>query len=247
MIGRRTLLIVTAALASPPAFAQAGLDALRQNAPGGIGYTPGASRGAGLGNDEIARGLKEALRIGTDRVVGTLGRQDGFWGRSDAQIPLPNWLQTAQRGLKAVGQGQLVDDLHLRMNRGAEAAVPKARQLFVDALAAMTLDDARRILNGPSNAATEYFRAKTSSPLARDMTPIVDRSLAEAGAVRALERVTAGAGGGLGGVANPRQQLTRHVVDKGIDAVFRYLGREEAAIRQNPTARTTDLLKRVFG
>jgi hypothetical protein len=133
------------------------------------------------------------------------------------------------------------------MNRGAEAAVPKARRLLTDAIAAMTLDDARRILNGPSNAATEYFRSKTSSPLARDMTPIVDRSLADAGAVRALERVGESAAGGLGSVANPRQQLTRHVVDKGIDAVFRYLGREEASIRQNPTARTTDLLKRVFG
>lgn len=239
MIGRRTLLIVSAGLIAPPAFAQF--------APGGIGFTPGANRGAGLGTDEIGRGLKEALRIGSDRVVSTLGRQDGFWGRSDAQIPLPSWLQTAQRGLKAVGQSQLVDDLHLRMNRGAEAAVPKAKKLLLDAIAAMTLDDARRILNGPSNAASEYLRSKTASPLARDMTPIVDRSLADAGAVRSLERVTGNAASGLGGVANPRQQLTRHVTDKGIDAVFRYLGREEASIRQNPTARTTDLLKRVFG
>jgi len=125
--------------------------------------------------------------------------------------------------------------------------VPKAKQLFYDAITAMTLDDARRILNGPSNAATEYFRAKMSSSLTRDTTPIVDRSLAEAGAFQALDRVTTSAAGSVSSVVNPRQQLTRHVVEKTIDAVFRYLGREEAAIRQNPTARTTELLKRVFG
>jgi len=252
VIARRSLLVAATALASQPALSQNPLDNLRQGVPGGFGApgasgsTPGANRGAGLGNDEIGRGLKEALRVGSDRVVGTLGRQGGFWGSKDAQIPLPGWLGTAQRGLKAVGQGQLVDDLHLRMNRGAEAAVPKAKQLFYDAITAMTLDDARKILNGPSNAATEYFRSKTSSPLSRDMTPIVDRSLAEAGAVQALDKVATNAAGGLASTANPRQQLTRHVVEKAIDAVFRYLGREEASIRQNPTARTTDLLKKVF-
>jgi hypothetical protein len=251
VIDRRALLFAATALASPAAMAQT-LDSLRQGVPGGfgtqgaIGNTPGANRGASLGNDEIGRGLKEALRVGSDRVVSTLGRQGGFWGSKDAQIPLPGWLGTAQRGLKAIGQSQLVDDLHQRMNRGAEAAVPKAKQLFIDAIAAMTLDDARRILNGPNNAATEYFRSKTASPLSRDMTPIVDRSLAEAGAVQALDKVASNAAGGLAGTANPRQQLTRHVVDKAIDTVFRYLGREEASIRQNPTARTTDLLKRVF-
>lgn len=244
MIDRRALLFAATTLASQPALGQGIPGGI--GAPGAIGITPGANRGAGLGNDEIGRGLKEALRVGSDRVVSTLGRQDGFWGSNDARIPLPGWLGSAQRGLKAVGQGQLVDDLHLRMNRGAEAAAPKARQLFYDAITAMTLDDARRILNGPSNAATEYFRSKMSSPLSRDMTPIVDRSLADAGAVQALDRVARSAAGGVGGAANPRQQLTRHVVEKAIDAVFRYLGREEASIRQNPTARTTDLLKRVF-
>ena len=251
MIDRRSLLLAATALASHPALGQSARDTLRQSLPGGIGApgasgsTPGANRGAGLGSDEIGRGLKEALRVGSDRVVSTLGRQGGFWGRGDVQIPLPGWLESAQRGLKAIGQSQLVDDLHLRMNRAAEAAVPKAKQLLYDAITAMTLDDARRILNGPSNAATEYFRTKTASPLSRDMTPLVDRSLAEAGAVQALDRVTASSAGGAAG-ANPRQRLTRHVVEKAIDAVFKYLGREEAAIRQNPTARTTDLLKRVF-
>ncbi len=249
MIDRRALLFAATALASQPALGQS----LPRNLPGGIGApgasgnTPGVNRGASLGTDEIGRGLKEALRVGADRVVSTLGRQGGFWGKADAQIPLPGWLESTQRGLKAIGRSQLVDDLHLRMNRAAEAAVPKAKQLFANAITAMTLDDARRILNGPSNAATEYFRAKTSSPLSRDMTPIVDRSLAEAGAIQALDRVTASAAGGAANVANPRQRLTRHVVEKGIDAVFSYLGREEAAIRQNPTARTTELLKRVFG
>ncbi len=252
MIARRSMLFAATALASHPALGQSSLDGLRQGLPGGIGApgasgsTPGANRGAGLGNDEIGRGLKEALRIGSDRVVGTLGRQGGFWGSRDVQIPLPGWLESAQRGLRTIGQSQLVDDLHQRMNRAAEAAVPKAKQLFYDAITAMTLDDARRILNGPSNAATEYFRAKTSSQLSRDMTPIVDRSLADAGAVQALDRVTSSAAGGAAAGANPRQRLTRHVVEKAIDAVFKYLGREEAAIRQNPTARTTDLLKRVF-
>jgi hypothetical protein len=205
-----------------------------------------AQTGASLRDSEIARGLKEALRVGSDRVVGALGRTDGFNKSPDAHIPLPSSLQTAKKVLDAVGAGAVAEDLELRLNRAAEAAVPKARKLFGDAIAAMTLDDARAILNGPNDSATRYFRGKMSAPLAADMRPIVDAELARTGAIQSYDRML-GQYKTMPFVPDVKANLTDYVLGKAIDGVFLYLGREEAAIRENPAKRTTDLLRRVFG
>ena len=118
-----------------------------------------------------------ALRVGSDRVFGTLGKTDGFNKSGDVHIPLPGSLKNVQSMLSKVGMSGLADDLELRLNRAAEAAVPKARKLFFDAISAMTIDDARKILNGPKGSATQYFRGKMSSPLRGEMKPIVDTQL----------------------------------------------------------------------
>jgi hypothetical protein len=137
-------------------------------------------------------------------------------------------------------------DLETRLNRAAEIATPKAKRLFLDAINDMTLDDVMGIYNGPQDAATQYFRSRMSAPLAAEMQPVVDESLADAGAVEALDDVMARYRD-IPFAPQVNADLTDYVVDKGIDGIFFYLAREEAAIRENPAKRTTDLLKRVFG
>lgn len=205
-----------------------------------------AQGGASLRDMDIARGLKEALRVGSDRVVGTLGKVDGFNKSPDAHIPLPPSLQNVKKVLDAVGAGAMADDLELRLNRAAESAVPKAKKLFGESIAAMTFEDARAIYNGPKDSATRYFRGKMSAPLAADMRPIVDGELARVGAIQSYEQAI-GQYRSLPFVPDAKANLTDYVLGKAIDGVFLYLGREEAAIRENPAKRSTDLLKKIFG
>lgn len=224
---------------SAQGFLDRGRDLLK-----GLGGDTGGTASS-LTTGEIASGLKEALRIGADRVVGTLGRSDGFNASPDVHIPLPDSLRNVQSMLNKVGMGALANDLELRLNRAAEAAVPKAQKLFGDAISQMTIDDARKILNGPKDSATQYFRSKMSSPLAAEMKPIVDSQLAGVGAVASYDRMI-GQYKTLPFVPDVKANLTDHVLDKAIGGVFLYLGREEAAIRENPAKRTTELLRKVF-
>lgn len=207
----------------------------------------GSSSSAGsLTQGEMGDGLKEALRIGTETVVAQLGKTDGFNGDKAIHIPLPGQLATVQKALKAAGYSSLVDDLELKLNRAAEQATPKAKALFVDAIAAMTIQDAQKILNGPDDAATQYFRKSMGPGLATEMKPIVDATLAEAGAVQAYDAMM-GQYKALPFMPDAKADLTDYVVEKGMDGIFHYVAKEEAAIRTDPAARTTDLLKKVFG
>ena len=213
---------------------------------GDFGKSGAGSSVSGLSTGEIGRGLKEALRVGTERVVGTLGRENGFYGSKDVRIPLPGTLGTVQKTLTKFGMGSLTDDLETRLNRAAEAAVPRTQKLFHNAIQQMTIDDVKRIYNGPQNSATQYFRGKMSKPLAASMKPVVDQELASAGAVRAYDRVM-GEYQKLPFMPDAKADLTNYVLEKAMDGIFLYLGREEAAIRQNPAKRSTELLRKVFG
>jgi len=210
------------------------------------GFSGDQSAGEVLSNEEIAAGLKEALRVGTDRVVGQLGAVNGFNTDQFVHIYLPDSLKTVQSTMSKVGMSGMMDDLELRMNRAAEAATPKAKKLFVDSIQAMTLEDARRIYEGPDDAATRYFQTKMSKPLATEITPIVNDSLSEVGAIKAYDDAM-GQYEAIPFVPDVKADLTGHVVDKSMDGIFFYLAREEAAIRQDPVKRSTELLKKVFG
>ena len=212
---------------------------------GGAGRSAPAAAGE-LTDADIGSGLKDALRVGTERVVGRLGRPDGFNADPEVHIPLPGSLDTVRSALRTVGQSGLLDDLELRLNRAAEVATPKAKELFWQAISEMTLEDARGILDGPSDSATRYFQGKMSEPLGASMRPVVDESLAEAGAVQAYDRAM-GQYRAIPFVPDAKANLTDYVLEKGIDGIFHYLGQEEAAIRSDPAQRTTDLLRRVFG
>lgn len=195
---------------------------------------------------QIGAGLKEALRVGSDTVVGQLGKTDGFNGDPKIHIPLPENFQKVQSTLKTLGMSSLLDDLELKLNRAAEQATPKAKELFWSSIEQMTMDDVMGIYNGPSDAATRYFQGKMSKPLGEAMRPIVDEALQQAGAVQAYDKVM-GQYRSVPFVPDVKANLTSHVVDKGMNGIFHYLAKEEAAIRQNPAKRTTELLRTVFG
>lgn len=195
---------------------------------------------------EIARGLTEALRLATDTVVARLGQPGGFADDPAIRIPLPGGLEGVRSGLTGAGLGPLVEDLEQRMNRAAEQAVPEARTVFRDALAAMTIEDARAVLTGPDDSATRFFEGRMRPELAERMTPIVDTELREVGAVRAFDAFVAQYSA-LPLMPDIRGSLTGHVVDGALAGLFHYMAEEERAIRNDPAARTTALLRSVFG
>lgn len=195
---------------------------------------------------EIGQAFKDALRIGSDNVVQQLGQFDGFNTDPNIHIPLPEELDTVKNVLTKIGMSQTVDDLEMKLNRAAENATPKAKELFRQAITEMTFDDVMTIYKGPEDSATEYFRGKMSPGLKKEMRPLIENSMSEVGVIQAYDNVI-GQYRTMPFVPDVKADLTEHVVQKGIDGIFHYIAKEEAAIRQNPAKQTTDLLKRVFG
>lgn len=237
--------IVLAAVLAPPANA-ANWWQRAKDFFAGDSATPETHSSDPVATDDITAALKQALSAGADQVVATLGRENGFYQVPKAHIALPKSLQKADAMLERFGAGALGDDLELRLNRAAEAAVPKAKALFADAIRQMTIDDAKAILTGPDNAATLYFQDKMTAPLATSMRPIIDDALADAGAMQAYDQLI-GQYKDLPFVPDIKANLTNHVLELTIAAVFLRLGQEEAAIRNDPAKQTTALLRKVFG
>lgn len=221
-----------------------GQDMLGGSSGNSGGATPGI--GSALSTGDIASGLKEALRVGSERVVSQVGQTDGYNKDPSIHLPLPGSLKSVQSALGAAGMSGMLDDLELKLNRAAEAAAPKARALFADAISQMTIDDARKIYDGPKDSATRYFEAKMTKPLAAEMAPVVDQSLSEVGAIQSYDAVM-GQYKQIPFVPDAKANLTSYVVEKGMSGIFLYLGQEEAAIRDNPAKRSTELLQKVFG
>ncbi len=217
------------------------LDTLQNSSQGGAP----AALGSALTSDEIVSGLKEALRVGTEKVVGQLGQTDGYLTDPAIHIPLPESLKGVHNTLEKVGFGNLTADLETRLNRAAEKAAPEAKEVFWQSIQDMTLDDAKKILDGSDTAATDYFRTRMSAPLTERFTPIVDASLSEVGAVQAYDQMISQYKT-LPFLPDVKADLTAHAVSKALDGLFHYIATEEAAIRADPAARTTDILKKVF-
>ncbi len=148
----------------------------------------GSGGGSGIGNVDIVNGLKEALQIGTDYAVATGSKPDGYYKNPSIKIPLPGQVQKVEKLLRTVGYGQKVDEFELSMNRAAEKAAPEAKSIFVDAVKQMQFEDAQKILKGPDNAATEYFKEKTSGRLTEIFKPIVKDSMNSVGVTRQYDR-----------------------------------------------------------
>ena len=242
---RITALVVIAALGSGTGVATAG-SLLKQGQDLLRGLTTGGTGAAGLTESEIGRGLRSALEVATKTVVETLGRNDGYNGDPAIHIPLPDSMTQVQSTLRRFGMAGMLDDLELKLNRAAEQAAPKAQQLFLDAIGQMTMEDARAILDGPDDAATKYLQRTMSAPLADEMRPIIDQTLAEAGAIAAYDQAM-GQYRSIPFVPDVKADLTEHVVGLGLKGIFHYVAAEEAAIRNNPAKRTSAILKKVFG
>ena len=199
----------------------------------------------GLSTEDIVAGLKQALEKGSQAVVSQLGAADGFNLDSAVHIPLPENLSTVKSLLDKAGLGAYTDDVELKLNRAAEAAAPKARDLFMDAISQMSFEDAKSILDGPDNAATSYFQEKMSPGLTQAFTPVVEDTLDQVGAVQAYDAMM-GKYKTLPFVPDVKGDLTGHAVQKAMEGIFYYLAKEEKAIRENPAKRTTELLQKVF-
>jgi hypothetical protein len=206
----------------------------------------GSETGSGLSDVKIGSGLKEALKIGTENAVSFTGKKDGFFLNQAIKILMPEKLRTFEKGLRAVGYGPQVDEFVLSMNRSAEKATPFAKQIFWDAIGEMTFEDVRKILSGNDTAATDYFKGKTTSKLTDVFKPIVSNAMNEVGVTRQYKELV-GRYESIPFVKKESFDLDQYVVTKALDGLFHIVGEEESKIRKNPTARTTDLLKEVFG
>lgn len=206
----------------------------------------GGEKGSGLSDVKIGSGLKEALKIGAENAVNFTGKKDGFFLNQAIKILMPEKLRTFEKGLRAIGYGSEVDEFVLSMNRSAEKASPFAKQIFWDAIGAMTFEDVRKILSGNDTAATDYFKGKTTNKLTDVFKPIVSNSMNEVGVTRQYKELV-GRYENIPFVKKETFDIDQYVVTKALDGLFHMVGEEEKKIRKNPTARTTDLLKEVFG
>ncbi|NNM62514.1 MAG: DUF4197 domain-containing protein [Steroidobacteraceae bacterium] len=221
-----------------------------------------AQLGRSLPTTEIAAALREALATGTQNAIRSLGRKNGFWNNPKVRIPLPGKLEQAANLARTLGQGAQVDAFELSMNRAAEMAVPQVAQIFGDAIRKMTLSDARRILTGDNHAATDYFRRVAGQALAARIHPIVAAATDRVGVTRKYKAFTSsGAGSEIGGALGALESfggkpanhhgslfnLDDYVTRETLDGLFTVIGEEEQSIRENPAARGTALLKKVFG
>lgn len=236
------VLVVVAAVVLSAGRARAQLDRLLQDRPS----LPSATSANDRGDATIAAGLTEALRVGIDNAVTLTGRTNGYFANQAIKIRVPERLRSLESGLRTAGRGALVDEFVLSMNRAAERAAPVARDIFAEALGAMSFDDARRILGGGNTAATEYFKAKTTDRLGAAFRPVVERAMSEVGVNRRYREMV-GRAQALPFVSLEALDLDQYVVGRGLDGLFHVLGEEERKIRETPAARVTELLRDVFG
>ena len=199
-----------------------------------------------LTTSEIVQGLKEALKVGTNNAVTALNIENGFYGNPLFKIPFPEEVKVVEEKLRAVGLDKIVDDFILNMNRGAEKAVSKAGPIFMNAIKEMTFDDARNILKGPDNAATEYFRNKTSTELSNAFEPGVQETLDQMHVTKYWSDVMT-AYNKIPFTRSVETNLAKYVTEKTVKGVFHNLAKEEKLIRSDPKARVTEILRRVFG
>jgi Protein of unknown function (DUF4197) len=207
---------------------------------------PCAAQLENITNREAISALRTAVEKGSRAAVDQLGKENGFFGDTRVKIPLPPSLQRAERNLRRFGMGKYADELVLTMNRAAEAAVPEAKQLFVDSVKKMSVQDAKGILTGGETAGTEYFRRTTSEQLRKRFLPIVQKSTQKVGLAQKYNQY-AEQGVALGLVEADQANLDDYVTRKALDGLYFMVAEEEKKIRQDPVGTASSILKKVFG
>lgn len=237
---RKTVLIAIAAFICTTTNAQF-LNKVKKNIPTNISVPS-----TGLSEEEVGKGLKEALNKGVEKGVAQLSKPDGYFKDVEIKIPMPEKAKNVEEKLRKMGQGKKVDEAILSMNRAAEDAANAAKPLFVAAIKEMTITDAMNILKGEKNAATQYLQKSTNNALTEKFKPIIKVSLDKVGATKHWQTVFS-TYNKIPLVEKVNPDLEEYVTDKAIQGLFIQVAKEELQIRENPTARVTDLLKKVFG
>jgi hypothetical protein len=201
---------------------------------------------ADISGRDASGGLKEALTQGAGKAVELLGRQDGFLGNPRVKIPLPESVQKVEGMMRGLGMGRQADELLIAMNRAAEAAVPQAKVLLVNSIKQMSVEDAKGILSGGEDSATQYFRRTTSGPLAEKFKPVVRNAMARVKLAEKYDQF-AGKAAKFGLVREQDAHLEAYVTQKALDGLYLMIAEEEKAIRKNPAAAAGKLAKKVFG
>lgn len=201
---------------------------------------------ADLSNKDAVAGLKEALTRGSQAAVQQLSAENGFFNNQVVRIPLPESLQKVEGLMRGMGMGKYADELVLRMNRAAEAAAPEAKALLVNSIRQMSVEDAKGILTGGNDAATQYFRRTTSEPLAAKFLPIVNKSMEK---VKLAEKYNefADKGTRFGLVSKEDARLESHITRKALDGLFLMMAEEEKKIRADPVGSASSIIRKVFG
>ena len=203
--------------------------------------------GKQLDSATAADGLKQALEHGTQQAVSLLGRENGYFGDARVKIPLPENLARVDRTLRKLGQGKTADEFVLSLNRAAEAAAPEAKAIFLQVIRQMSVQDAVQIVRGPNDAATAYFRAHSEAALRDRFRPIVAAATDKVGVTHRYKKFLKEAGPVAKLFDTRSLDLDDYVTRKALDGLFLRVADEEKRIRQDPVARTTDLLRKVFG
>jgi hypothetical protein len=207
---------------------------------------PAAAGIADLSNADAVSGLKQALTDGSAVAVKMLGQDNGYFGNAKVKIPLPPSLQKIESGLRMMGMKKQADELVLSMNRAAEAAAPEARQLLVEAVKKMSVQDAKAILTGGDTAATDYFRRTTQEQLTQRFLPIVKKSTDRVGLAQQYNSL-AGQGASLGLVKKDDASIETYVTRKALDGLYLMIAEQEKSFRQNPVGASSAIVKKVFG
>lgn len=208
--------------------------------------TTASAATSSLTSSEAASGLKAALVQGAEKAVAQLGQVNGFLGNPKVKIPLPEHLQRAEKTMRFLGMGKQADELVLRMNRAAEEAVPHAKELLVNSVKQMSITDAKNILTGGDDAATQYFRKTTSEPLAQKFRPIVQKAMQDVSLAQQYNEVTK-LGQRYGLVKKEQASLEDYITQKTLDGVYLVMAEEEKKIRKDPVGQASKLLQKVFG
>ena len=201
---------------------------------------------AALSNGEVDQGLKSALTRGAEVAVQELGRENGFYGNAKWRIPLPPAIEKASGLMRMAGMGAQADQLELAINRAAEAAVPEAKTLLIGAVKSMSVQDAKGILTGGDEAATDYFKRKTEAPLTQKFLPIVTRATDKVGLAQTYNRF-AGQAAQFGLVKADQASIQQYVTQQALNRLYQAIGDEEKAIRTDPVGTGSKLLGKVFG
>lgn len=207
--------------------------------------TNALGKGSNLSTGDIAAGLKEALSVGAEKAGKNLSSADGYFANAAIKILMPEEAKKAEQKLRAIGLGKQVDDAILSMNRAAEDAAKSAAPIFVNAIKQMSIQDAVGILNGGDFAATDYLKSKTTSALTASFRPVIEKSLEKVDATKYWNTVFTAYNKFSASKINP--DLPAYVTEKALSGIFYQVAQEEQQIRKDPVARTSEILKKVFG